>query len=368
MRKTLFLVTVVLVSTRAAEAAPPPPPPKPSIAPAPAMKPQKKDLSWGGDVVVGFDSNVFLIDDRRRAKLDGQGRHVGMNSPSDTPLALSGRVRTKTDWGEFSARPRIIVFPQNPLLTHGELEVGLDRKLRKGSRAFAEFDVAPSVFKKNYFVAGTDTDGDGQISGSERRYAHGISTLATLQGGFRSDLNEDLAFRASGGLGYEDFASPINNRDLFLVLADGGLEFGGRRLRPSLEFGLELARAPAGNENVLDQSGADDIVLTTKVDHSYLQAAVEPKVRFDLTPGTVIGAGLEYRRRQYSSTLGSDPYRARVDQRIDLTLGAGYELLTKMELRTDLRYARNFTERPNDSGDGTDYQLTQVMVGFSARF
>lgn len=367
MGKTLLLLAVVLVSTRAAEAAPPPPPPKPAITPVSAMKPQKKDLSWGGDVVVGFDSNVFLIDDRRRAKLDGQGRHVGMNSPSDTPLALSGRVRTKTDWGDLSARPRIIVYPQNPLLTHGELEIGLDRKLRKGSRAFAEFDVSPSVFKKNYFVDGADTDGNSQISGSERRYAHGISTLATLQGGLRSELDKDLAFRASGGLGYEDFASPINNRDLFLVLADGGLDFGGR-LRPSLEFGLELARAPAGNENVLDQSGAVDVVLTTKVDHSYLQAAVEPKVRFDVTPATVIGAGLEFRRRHYSSSLGSDPYRGRIDQRIDLTLGVSHELLAKMELRTDLRYARNFTDRPNDSGDGTDYQLTQVMVGFSARF
>lgn len=334
------------------------------------------DVDFTVEAAIERDDNVFHLTEKQIEKLEAGGsgnRYDDMESPSDLIIGLGARLdlEMKALAGRKTTlriEPEAAVHLQNSRCSHAGIRASLIQKLWKHGEASVRVETTPSRFKRNYFSGGTDEDGDGDVSGSEKVYRPGIVTDTRIEAAVESRISKPLSIRVAAGTSQETWKAPLRNRDERAVFAGAGLDSDlGKRLHLGIEYEFLSAQAGAGAETVLN----DGVPLSTRVDRSYVSHEVSPGFRLELSKRLDLLAGASLRQRTYASARDADPYRGRSDRRAGV--GGGLRFSTKrLRLEAEYAYRVSSTNRPNDpdrdEGDELDYESNVVHAGLTMSF
>lgn len=323
---------------------------------------------------VTYDDNVFRLTEKQKDKVDAgsnDSRYDRMVSSDDVLVSVSGDVVLETKrFGRktrLSLQPGATVHVLNTARSHLHLEASVEQKLWQGGEAFLEGGFTPSRFKRNYFSDGQDQDLDGDVSGSEKEYRRGVVTEGAALGGVRSKVGRRGKARMSAGVASETWAPPFRNRDERALLAAVGGEIDLGRLDVGIEYGF-VSATTAGGEEVSVTNG---IRAVAPIDRSHRSHEVQPEIRVRIAKRVALLAEASYRRKEFTTTGGTDPFRDRVDTRV--AAGAGIRAsFDRFKLTAGYEHIVNRTRRPNDADasgtDELDYTVHALTIGASARF
>ncbi len=307
------------------------------------------DLAVGAELA--YDDNVFLLTEKQKGNVDGTGKYDGMVAPGDlilsvrAPMDLSTKAVGKRT--TFRIEPGASLHFVNTKRSYFSLEAALEQKLWKDGEAFVRGGVAPSRFKKNYAVAAG--------------YEAGVETETFGSGGLKTKLGDSAALRAEVGVKQESWNAPFDNRNENDLFVGAGLGFdAGKKLHFGVDYEFIGSQAPGGTEPT-----------GTAVDRSYMSHEFAPAARLELSKKIDLVGDFAYRRRQYTTTDGADPYQGRVDQRIGI--GAGVRVAAgDLKLKAGWDLTVNGTNRPNaanpTAGDELDYVKNVFSVGATYAF
>lgn len=336
----------------------------------------KDRLSFGGEIDVAYDSNVFRLSETQLEKPgtdseDGE-KYYEIESATDTILEMYGRA----EWelraiggkkASLRIEPGVSLFVANRKRSYASVEAELTHALWKGGDAFVELDAVPSRFRKNYLVDAEDQDGDG-ISGSEKTYRSGTSTDVDVRAGVDSRLTRSLDGKISLGGGSATYGGPFQNRNKTAVELRGALDLElTKRIDVGLAYEGSSVTTGSDDEVVVD----DRQRIVTPVDRSYQAHAISPSLEVEIAKSVDLHAEYELMSRGFTSTGSSDPYRNRTDIRHTGALELRVRLTKPLRLALGAQMSRAVTNRPNDvdaEPDEVDYERTVAWLGLSARF
>ncbi len=396
--RSLVIAAVLVVATQAsAQESQRKPKPKKL---EPVKRPTDWESSWRAALELGFNTNVFLLDRNARQRLEDDlpsdqisDRFDGMESVEDLTLTPSIGVTLKGPsplgrTAELTVELEYEQYFQSTDRSHLRGRAGASQGLWKDGRLSLDLDFTPSYFNKNYLADATDFTGD--VSSSERRYEAGTYREWELAAKYRHQLveQETLTLDAIGGaaLRGRDYNSPFSGRDELGTMVWGELKAGGwKRVKCSLEFGMEFIDSPTRDEVVLldetfyglDLNGDGDAVdvkarSVQAVSRSRTATFAGLSVSVELSPQFTLRLGWKRTWKDYDSNEPFDEsHRDRKDVNDEIAASLKIDIDKGWNAAIGYELTVQDTDRPSDpdaTGETVDYRRGIFTVSLNYKW
>jgi hypothetical protein len=344
-----------------------------------------------------YDSNVFLLSDRQKTKLQTagpaeqiSGRFNDMNSVHDYIFTPS--VKFLAEGPGFGGRKLGLqagvnydMYFLNPRRRHVNIEIAAEQSTSRNGRARVKFEYAPRYFYTNYLADATNYT--SSVLPSERVYKPDVYS--------EWDLTVDYRYRLAGGraglLGRAGYLqrrnqAPFIGHDRNEPHVGGGLDFGLTKWwRIDGNYDFALVDSPRVQEVMIlnepdfgvdfnNDGDATELNIRTVqfVDRRHHEQRFRADTKLGIREKSYFEFGYERRHRNFSSKEPFDVFHnGRTDNRDTLQVAFTSHLNDRVQFTTGYSYALENSNRPNDPGvvgEVNDYKRAGAFVSLSYRF
>ena len=370
-----------------------------ALAAKPSSWRVRTTLSTGSE----YDNNVYLASSNRRTAIDASGtttsgRYDGMSSSTDVITTVRAGVEVARDGlggRKLSVTPRAgyEFYSQNAARRNAQLDLSVAQDLGNGSEFRLRGALTPNTFFKNYMFDAVDTNGDGSISGGERRYAPADFRELEAGADYRRRLDKSTSKSPFGasvrvGAGYyaRDYDSRFAGRNLSGPTAAADFVLSARRdTRFTLGYDVgKLSGTTTPTVVLLDEpvygrdfngnGRATDLNARSlqPVDRSRLEQQASLKAQTRVGARTELEVGYARRWRSFSSTQQFDvSNNGRHDARNEFAGDLQVRLSKPLSLKLGAQSSGQQLNRPLDSGvsgEVDDYTRLRGIVGLTYKF
>jgi hypothetical protein len=364
-------------------------------------KPEKALKSWTASVKVEgkgrYDSNTFLLSDRRKTSLQTagadekiSGRFKDMNSVNDYIFTPSVKFLAEGPGvgGRklgLQAGVNYEMYFLNPKRRHFNLEVAAEQNTSRNGRARAKFDYTPSYFYTNYLADATNYT--SSVLPSERVYKPDVYS--------EWDVTLDYRYRLAGGkaallgrVGYlqRRNQAPFTGHDRNEPHMGGGLDFGLTKwwgIGGNYDFALVhsprvqevmILNEPDFGVDFNNNGNTTDLSIRTVqfVDRRHHEQRLRANTKLGIREKSYIEFGYERRHRNFMSKEPFDVFHnGRTDSRNTFQVAFTSHLNDRLQFTTGYSYIFENSNRPNDpgiAGEINDYKRDGAFVSLSYRF
>jgi hypothetical protein len=358
-------------------------------------------LAARGTIDVQSNDNVFLLPTSTFDRLStptastlASARFRDMRQASDLITTIEGSVRARgpgLGGRRLDIEPTIRYDRYQVNTARSNVRLGLEVRQALGHEGVLVLDVEhrPSYFARNYLFDAVDVNGNGNISGGERRYAAGRYDESSANLRWRHRLRRDSRRQPIGvfvelGAGMTDRTNeaPFTGRDLRGPTGSAALLVESRRgLRSRSRVQLGSLRSPvlpqvvlidevalatdfSGNGRATDRNAR----VVTPVDRSRRSVQLSQELAVALGDRTTLSGSVDLRQRTFTSTQSLDvANNGRRDRRLGLGAELAYDVASAVQAQIGVHHDAQTLNRRTDLGaEGAvdDYSRTRAFVRF----
>jgi hypothetical protein len=369
-----------------------------AFASAPPAKPWRASGTLRAEAQA--NSNVFLLGDDMRARLDGAAapaapgtRLADMASTGDYITSL--QAGTRAEGGGLFGRKLAIrldgrydLYARNSRRNGTALDFSIAQTLPLHGRLRLRARLLPHTFSGNSMADAVDRNGDGIIQAGERVYASRTYREGRLLAGYRQPLIRStdahpfgLTVELEAGRAFRTYEAPFSSRDVHGPQVRAALALDLTRSL-SVDLGYthcSLNAVAAAAVLRLDEpdfrrdlngngtAGDLNVRSVQTVDFSRTEQVLDAAAHAGLTPRLALRTWYQRRWRRFSSTA---PFDVLNNTRRDRRHVVGAQLTYRMGPHTDLTLRGDIAIQrhreslvPATSGDFADYTRNRLSAG-----